>query len=43
LTYGLKTGTYDYHDGEMLGATKIAINQNDNSFKVKYLFSKLKY
>jgi hypothetical protein len=43
LTYGLKTGTYDYHDGEMLGATKITINQNDNSFKVEYLFSELKY
>ncbi|MBQ9710113.1 MAG: metallophosphoesterase, partial [Clostridia bacterium] len=39
LTYGLKTGTYDYHDSQMLGATEITINESDNAFNVKYLFS----
>ena len=39
LTYGLKTGTYDYHDSQMLGTTEITINESDNAFNVKYLFS----
>jgi len=43
LTYGLKTGTYDYHDRQMLGATQIKIDERDNSFKVEYLFSSLTY
>ena len=43
LTYGLKTGTGDYHDPEMLGTTKITISKEDNSFDVEYVFSEIEY
>ncbi|MBE6598826.1 MAG: hypothetical protein E7638_05240 [Ruminococcaceae bacterium] len=42
ITYGLKTGTYDYHETDMLGTTKITIGE-DNSFAVEYLESELEY
>ncbi len=42
LTYGLKTGTYDYHDRDMLGSTLITV-YNDGGFGVQYLFSQLQY
>ena len=42
ITYGLKTGTYDYHDREMLGSTLVTLNSGEN-FSVEYIFSKLKY
>ncbi len=43
LTYGLKTGTGDYHDRGMLGTTKITIHESDNSFDVEYIFSEIDY
>ena len=43
LTSGLKTGTGDYHDREMLGTTKITIHESDNSFDVEYIFSEIEY
>lgn len=42
MTYGLKTGTYDYHESDMLGGTKITIG-GDNSFTVEHLESELEY
>lgn len=42
ITYGLKTGSYDYHDSSMLGATKIILRK-DRSFSVEYLYSELEY
>ena len=43
LTYGLKTGTGDYHSADMLGTTKITIKESDNSFDVEYIFSDIDY
>ncbi len=43
LTYGLKTGTGDYHDRKMLGTTKITIRESDLSFGVEYIFSEIEY
>ena len=43
ITYGLKSGTGDYHDPEMLGTTKITISKEDNSFDVEYVFSEIEY
>jgi len=43
LTYGLKTGTGDYHDREMLGTTKITLCSADASFDVEYIFSEISY
>lgn len=43
LTYGLKTGTGDYHDPAMLGTTKITIHETDDSFDVDYIFSDIAY
>lgn len=42
ITYGLKTGTYDYHETDMLGTTKITIG-TDNSFTVEHQESELEY
>lgn len=42
ITYGLKTGTYDYHETDMLGTTKITIGA-DNSFTVEHQESELDY
>ncbi len=43
LTYGLKTGTGDYHDPEMLGSTKITIKEADNTFEVEHIHSEIEY
>ncbi|MBE7066942.1 MAG: hypothetical protein E7385_05255 [Ruminococcaceae bacterium] len=43
LTFGVKTGTYDYHFKDMLGSTLITINESDNSFSVENLYSQLEY
>ncbi len=43
LTYGLKTGTGDYHDRGMLGTTKITIRESTPSFDVEYIFSDIEY
>ena len=41
ITYGLKTGTYDYHSSDMLGSVKITLSKAD--FNVEYLYSNIKY
>ena len=38
LTYGLKTGYYDYHKKELNGATKILIDKD--TFKIEHIFVK---
>ena len=43
LTYGLKTGTGDYHSADMLGTTKITIKEIDNSFDVEYIHTDIDY
>lgn len=43
ITYGLKTGTGDYHSSDMLGTTKITIKESDNSFDVEYIHSDIDY
>lgn len=43
LTYGLKTGTADYHDPNILGTTKITISEADNTFSVEYIMSEIPY
>lgn len=43
ITYGLKTGTYDYHSSDMLGATEILLDTKNFNFNVEYLFSKIDY
>ncbi len=43
LTYGMKTGTYDYFQKNLLGTTQITIKEADNSFNVEYIHSELDY
>ena len=43
VTYGLKTSTYDYHDTELLGATKITLAEMGSEFAVEYLYTELSY
>ena len=43
VTFGLKTGTYDYHDPDLLGSTKITLPENGDDFEVEYVHSKLPY
>jgi len=43
VTFGLKTGTYDYHDKELLGSTKITLAEHGGTFAVEYLYSSLPY
>ena len=43
MTYGLKTGTGDYHDPALLGTTKITLREADNTFDVEYIFSDIEY
>ena len=43
VTFGLKTGTYDYHDPDLLGSTKITLPENGDDFEVEYVYSKLPY
>lgn len=42
ITYGLKTGTYDYHETDMLGTTKITLGTN-GAFTVEHQDSELEY
>lgn len=43
FTYGLKTGTGDYHSVDMMGTTKITIKEADNSFGVEHIFTEIEY
>ncbi len=43
ITYGMKTGTYDYFDRNILGSALITVNETDNGYSVKYLYSQLEY
>ncbi len=43
ITYGLKTGTYDYHSSSMLGATEIILSEENGGFNVNYLLSEIEY
>jgi hypothetical protein len=43
LTYGLKTGTYAYHDKNILGATKVTLDVSEKTFRVEHLFSNYDY
>ena len=38
VTYGLKTGTHDYHDN--LGTTAITVSENGVNFSIKHLYYK---
>lgn len=41
ITYGMKTGTYDYHDPQLLGSVRITLSSDD--FSVTYQRSRLQY
>lgn len=43
VTYGLKTGTYDYHDESMLGSTKITLDETEGKMAVEYVPTELEY
>ena len=43
VTYGLKTGTYDYHDPSMLGSTKITLSETEGKMAVEYVHTELNY
>ena len=43
VTYGLKTGTYDYHDESMLGSVRITLDEKTGAMGVEYIFSELSY
>ena len=43
VTYGLKTGTYDYHDESMLGSTKITLSETAGEMAVEYVPTELSY
>ena len=43
VTYGLKTGTYDYHDPSMLGSTKITLSETAEEMGVEYVPTELSY
>ena len=43
LTHGIKTGTYDSHSEDLLGATKISLSAVDETVSVEYLYSKIEY
>ena len=43
LTYGLKTGTCDYHADSMLGSTKITLSETAGEMGVEYVFTELPY
>ena len=43
VTYGLKTGTYDYHDPSMLGSTKITLSETAGEMAVEYVHTELNY
>lgn len=43
MTYGLKTGTGDYHDRDMLGTTKITLHPGVDEFSVEYVHTQIPY
>lgn len=43
ITYGLKTGTGDYHRSDLLGTTLITLDADSADFSVEYLHTGLKY
>lgn len=43
VTFGLKTGTYDYHAEDLLGSTKITLNGDSGKFGVEFVYSELPY
>ena len=43
VTYGLKTGTYDYHDPSLLGSTKITLDKETGEMTVEYVHTELPY
>ena len=43
VTYGLKTGTYDYHSEELLGSTKIILSEESGEMTVEYVHTELPY
>ena len=43
VTYGLKTGTYDYHDETMLGSVRITLTEDTGEMGVEYVHSELPY
>ena len=43
VTYGLKTGTYDYHSEELLGSTKIILSKESGEMTVEYVHTELPY
>ena len=43
VTYGLKTGTCDYHADSMLGSTKITLNEETGEMAVEYVHTELPY
>ena len=43
VTYGLKTGTCDYHADSMLGSTKITLEEGTGEMTVEYVHTELPY
>ena len=43
VTYGLTTGTYDYHDPSMRGSTKITLSETTGEMAVEYVPTELEY
>lgn len=43
VTYGLKTGTYDYHDETILGSVRITLTEDTGEMGVEYVHSELPY
>lgn len=43
VTFGLKTGTCDYHAHTMVGSTKITLGEADGALGVEYVYSELEY
>ena len=43
VTFGLKTGTCDYHAHTMVGTTKITLGEETGDLGVEYIFSELEY
>ena len=43
VTFGLKTGTCDYHAHTMVGSTKITLGEVDGALGVEYVYSELEY
>ena len=43
VTYGLKTGTYAYHDEELCGSTKIVVSAKDKKATTSYVPTNIPY